>query len=222
MAKEAYIDKHQLGDRIAQMSFNEGVSDTEIARLLSEEGHHLSQPTVSRWLKAKRESMGDRVKGIMQQHLEEKLPGNLNALEEMEGMTLGWVREGQGVLTESLMDPAWCSDAFLRWHGMILNAVKEEEKAAVSRGIIKEALNRVLAFFDIRKEKLAFIKSTRESIGLKLQYAGIIEGSEKGNIIIMTQKRGDGSPKGQGQKAEPGEKPRLQMVLKGNKPDNAQ
>jgi len=209
--KEPYIDKHNLGERVLGLSFG-GMTDTRIAEQLTSEGHKISQPTVTRWLQAKREEMGPQVRGIMQDHLQRKLPRDLEVLEEMEVITFDWAKEEKPALVERLMDPAWCAAAYLRWKASIVEA-KEEEQQGVMRLILKEAMGRVTEFFNVRREKLNFMKSTRDDIALKLQYSGVIEGAEKGNIYIVTSKKEQGP---QGQKG--GEsKPRLQMVLKGPK-----
>jgi hypothetical protein len=214
MPKTTYIERHQLGEQILQLSFKEGKTDTEVAAILTASGHKMSQPTVSRWLDKKRQEMGNQVTGIMQEHLQRELPKDLDVLEELEALMLEWTREDTPVIMERLKDPSWCADAFSRWKALVLDVSDAEKEAAAVKTIIGEALGRVLKFFDLRKEKLSYIKGTRDTIGLKLQYSGVIAGAEKGNIVIMTSKNAERGTRNAEEKTGTGEKPKLTMVLK--------
>ena len=79
------IEKFQLADRILVLD-TQGKTTLEIAAILTEELEgrtHISQPTVSRWLKKTRKSRKTAAQHVLEEYLEETLPSDLKLLDEM-------------------------------------------------------------------------------------------------------------------------------------------
>lgn len=78
------IDHMGLAEKIDGLA-RSGITKTkDIAAKLRESGFPVSQPTVSRWLKQRREQQKSDTQKIVQDHVEKVVPADLNALEDME------------------------------------------------------------------------------------------------------------------------------------------
>lgn len=215
MARQSVIEKYQLGPRVETLSYREGKSDTEIARILKAEGFRVSQPTVSRYLRDVKQTAAEEVTGIIQEHLGKELPKDLDVLEKMEALTYAWAMEKDEDVIEQISDRDWFDGILPVWRKLISGITDEESKELAMGSILREALAQVLRFLDIRKRRLYYIKSTRDAIALKLQYSGVIDSDKSGNIVIMTSERKDQGPGSQ----DGGQKPAQGMRLVGGKSD---
>ena len=88
------IDKFQLSDRVLVLDA-QGKTTMEIASILTKELEgrtHISQPTVSRWLKKTRKDRKIAAQHVLEEYLEETLPSDLKLLDEMSATYLAVFR----------------------------------------------------------------------------------------------------------------------------------
>ena len=88
------IDKFQLCDRTLVLDA-QGQTTMEIAAILTKELEgrtHISQPTVSRWLKKTRKSRQTAAQKVLEEYLEETLPSDLKLLDELSSTYLAVFR----------------------------------------------------------------------------------------------------------------------------------
>ena len=195
------IDKHELGPEVIDLSFNQGKSDTDIARILTEKGFAISQSTVSRWLEKKREEHGPKVQEILDKHAEEQAPKDLDAIETMQALAYTWANEEPDTTVDRITAQARVLDALPEWREKIMHAEGEKAQAACMEAIVKDAAGWVVDDFNTRRARCGYIKTARELIEVKLRYSGAIENEERGKIVIKTRPRdpeGAPGPEGQG------------------------
>lgn len=192
------ISKHNLGPRILHLLTQEGKNSVEIARILTEEGFKISQPTVSRWLSRERESHRDEVRDIVHEHVTKVVPDDMAALEEMERQCLTWSREGPDTAAERISAWKKIKDSYDHIKRDLLSATPDN-LAEVMDGFYKQCLNWILEDLENQKQRLSAMREARSIIDTKLKYAGILEGQAGGNIFIGPAKDNDPPPEDEDQ-----------------------
>ncbi|MBU2548877.1 MAG: hypothetical protein KKB20_10725 [Proteobacteria bacterium] len=216
MPKTGKIDQHQLGQRILDMVCREQRTTHEVANILKAEGYSISQPTVARWLKERREESAGKAQTIFQEHIERELPKDLEALEGMEALLLAWARETPDKRAERIT--VW-EKVYAALEGILgdlegLRFKDGKEKLLWAQGFVAQALKWLMEDYSDQKSRRAAMKLTAEIITIKLRFAGIIEGSESGNIIIRPAESGKSSQSPDGS-AKNGQGGRLVLVRGG-------
>jgi hypothetical protein len=96
MGRLSKIDHLGLSSRILSLQASGIKTSHDIAVQLTRDGHTISQPTVSRWLKEQREKQKSETQKLVEEHVKSVIPADLDALEEMETQCLERAREGKG------------------------------------------------------------------------------------------------------------------------------
>ena len=181
--KTSKITKHNLGPRILRLLTEEGKNSVEIAKILTDEGFSISQPTVSRWISKERETHKDEVRDIIHEHVSKVVPDDLKALETMEKQCLVWAKEDPDTRSERISAWEKIKESFETIRKAILSA-NDETKNDTMEVFYKRCLNWIIEDLNNQKERLAAMREARSIIDTKLKYAGILEGQTAGNIWI--------------------------------------
>jgi predicted transcriptional regulator len=184
------ITKHNLGPRILQLLTEEGRNSGQIAKILTDEGFKISQPTVSRWLAKERETHQAEVKDIVHKHVAEVVPEDLKALEEMEKQCLDWSREGPDIKSERIVAWPKILDTF---HEVKNSLLTQDEKEFIKemKAFYQRCLHWIIEDLNNQKDRLSAMREARSIIDTKLKYSGILEGATAGNIFIGPTKDGE-------------------------------
>lgn len=190
MAKDriGYIDLHGLGPRILEMLLD-GQKPTEIARILKAEGHKMSQPTISRWIKKKNATNDLAADKIMEEHVARELPKDLDALEEFQALARDWALEDPDASAEKIANQERVQGAMPEWRELILGAPNDKDQSRAMRAILDQVLRWVFEHYDARLKRIKYMKASMLAIGYKLQHASVIDSTERGQIIIRYNKQ---------------------------------
>jgi predicted transcriptional regulator len=184
------ITKHNLGPRILQLLTEEGRNSGQIAKILTDEGFKISQPTISRWLSKERETHQDEVKDIVHKHVAQVVPDDLKALEEMEKQCLDWSKEGPDIKSERISAWPKILETFNEVKNLLLT-VDQEDVKKVMETFYKRCLHWIIEDLNNQKDRLSAMREARSIIDTKLKYSGILEGATAGNIFIGPTKDGE-------------------------------
>lgn len=190
MPRRGIIEDRNLGSRILQLYTKEGKHETEIAEIFKAEGIQISQPTISRWLKRQRNLVSDQVGEIVQEHVKNVVPKDMEALEEMEAACLDWSREGPDEITDRLAAWPKVREQAIVWANSFMDlAASGQSKKLVeaARGMVHQVVQWVTEDFNAKAEAIKAMRMATNIIDVKLKYSGIIEGAESGNIIVHTK-----------------------------------
>lgn len=97
MAGQDKITRYGMSQRVLELSAM-GKNTYEIAAIVTDDlqargiSDSLSQSAVSRWLKGVREERAEKTRSVVQEHIKEVVPKDLEALEEIEGWLMGIFR----------------------------------------------------------------------------------------------------------------------------------
>ena len=97
MAQIPKIEQYNLGERVLTL-VGEGKTTARIADILTTElagTDTISQPAVSRWLKAAREERSNQTKQLVHDYIKAQVPKDLEALDEVEEFMLTVFRNSQ-------------------------------------------------------------------------------------------------------------------------------
>jgi len=187
------IEKLGLVKRIEELIAGGTTSSEAISSALKAEGHAVSQPTVARYLKRTREERREETQKIISDHIQETVPADLDALEEMEAQCLAWAKEENTEFAHRLAGrhiaenlPAWLA-RILSINPLSHVDPKELDKArrAAVGEIMSDCLSWIADEFAIQKARLSAMRQAQGIIDLKLRYAGIIDTTKEGNIFIL-------------------------------------
>jgi len=187
------IEKYGLGGRVVELAFKERQTDTAIARILTEEsGVSISQPTVTRWLQEKREATADDVRTLLVDHTHKELPKDLDALEEMQLRLMTWAKERPEETHERVRKEIPDEDLIAFAETVqALPPVDQERGRALDlvRAFMRRVSDAAVGVYKNRQARTDYMDSARKIITSKLQYAGAMEATTAGNIIIKTHDR---------------------------------
>jgi len=188
-AKTTKIEKHNLGPRVLRMLLKEGKTSAQIAETLTREGIKISQPTVSRFIKAQRENARDEVQDILHDHVQRELPKDLTALEEMERICLAWAQEEPDTTAERVSLWQKVMEQIPVWREKIItySDLETKDKAQVIRGFIEQVTRWLLEDINIQKQRINAMRMATSIIDTKLKYSGVLREDEGSNIIIAGQ-----------------------------------
>ncbi len=189
------ITKHNLGPRILQLLTEKGRNSGQIARILTDEGFKISQPTISRWLSKERETHKDEVKDLVHNHVAKVVPDDLNALEDMEKQCLEWAKEGPDIRSERISAWPKILDTFNEVKNSLLTA-DEKEFIKAMKAFYQRCLHWIIEDLNNQKDRLSAMREARSIIDTKLKYSGILEGITAGNIFIGPTKDGEEAKEG--------------------------
>lgn len=187
------IEKLGLAKRIEELISSGVTSSPAIASALKLEGHNVSQPTVSRHLKAVRESRAKETSKIVQDHVRDVVPADLEALENMETVCLDWSKEDIFAFAHRLAS-RFITDHLTEWRNMImaveasLYADPKEFQAARGKAvqeIMDQCIRQITDELIHRKMRMSAMRQASQIIALKLQYSGALGAGAGGNIFLM-------------------------------------
>jgi uncharacterized protein (UPF0147 family) len=160
------IEKYELQTRVLELSV--GRNTRQVAAAITEElqakgvSDSISQATVSRYLKEIREERAELTRTKVQEHIQEHVPADLNAIEEIEG----W-------LLERFRGKVNLDDYINRLPG------DRRQEPAPTEEDIQELAKEMAAIIDgDHKTRAEFGMKAARLIELKLKYAGILENPE--------------------------------------------
>ena len=158
MAGQDKITKYRLENRVLELSGKPRTSTYEIAEAVSKElqakgsDDSISQSTVSRFLARVRKDRSEQTRSVVQEHIKEVVPKDLEALEEIERWFLGIFRNQAEVVK------------------IRAELLKDEE--------VKKLLSAIEGAggtgYDLKTRGNAAINALKV-IELKLKYSGILE-----------------------------------------------
>lgn len=209
MAGTSKIKSLGLASRIEELISSGVTTSVAIANALKAEGHDISQPTVSRYLKEERETRCEETRKIVQDHVQKTVPTDLKALESMEAQCLAWADEQIDAFAHRLA-AQHISESFEDWLGKIFEAGQSHDPEA-RHVVVKDIMRQCLAWIAddkaLQKTRINAMRMAANIIDMKLRYSGVIEGSNEGGIYFVNPDRGD--------RLEQDEKSGRFMVIKG-------
>lgn len=184
------ISRLKLEATIEELIKDGVTTSVGIAAALKGKGHNVSQPTVSRYLKAVQQARQEEAQQIVNRHVQEKLPSDLTALETMEKQCLDWAGENNNVFAHRLAErhiveaaPTW-AEQIIR----LANAEPKEKKLAI-KAIISQCLSWIADDLEMQKARLAAMRQASNIIEMKLKFA--LGNKDEGGIFIVDRSRGD-------------------------------
>jgi len=186
------IEKLGLVKRIEGLIAGGTTSSEAIAAALKTEGYAVSQPTVARWLKRTREERREETQKIIADHVQETVPADLDALEQMEAQCLAWAKEENDAFAYRLAGRNIAQN-LSTWLGRILsiNPASYTEPEELDRArhdavkeIMADCLGWIIDEFAIQKARLAAMRQGSAIIEMKLRFSGLID-SKDGNVFIV-------------------------------------
>lgn len=195
------IDRLGLGDRVQEL-LKDGVTvGRKIGRILRDDGHDISDSAVNRYLAGIRDKINGDAYKIIQEHVDETLPQDLDALETMESQCLSWAGEDPVDYTDRLAGAAMAIEgeayAWLDMFSRVLDAQKSSDDSDDSdnpdspdlsglvKGIIKRCLGYVQKDSRLQAKRIQAMATAIKIIDLKLSKAGLLDDDSKGRIYIM-------------------------------------
>ena len=187
------IEKLGLVKRIEEL-VSQGISSSEaISAALKAEGFNVSQPTVSRYLKKTRNSRRETTQDIVDNHIQEHVPADLTALEDMEAQCLTWAHEDNDAFAHRLAGRR-IADHLGKWLDIILsiNPVSypdpvelDKARRLAVREIMTQSIGWISDDFAVQKARLSAMRQASGIIEMKLRFAGVIGGAQEGNVFIV-------------------------------------
>jgi len=181
--KASKIDREKLAPVILDLQSKGVTTSAAIAQKLEELGYKISQPSVSRWLKAHNDVTRDTTRKLVEDHVKATVPADLEALEEMEAACLSWAKEDESAMAERVAGKK-IAESVLPWQKLILNATPDKLGETVFE-IMRECLRLIALDTTLQKRRLAAMKQAASIIDLKLRYSGIIDASASGNVFLV-------------------------------------
>jgi hypothetical protein len=204
MAKKVgKIEQYNLTERVLEMATKDGKPSRIITRILKNEGYSIDQATISRFLKKMRELAQPTVSEVVEKHVLETVPADLDALEEMERHCLERAREMKGDFSHR-MAALYIEEDLDKWVSLLGEAkralvqredddpeAKRDEIERVVESIIRQALVYVTNDLVLEKMRNAARRTASQIIDLKLKYSGILGADASGNIVFKDREEDD-------------------------------
>jgi predicted transcriptional regulator len=185
-AKSGKIEKHNLGPRVLHLLLKEGKTSSQIAEILTKDGFKVSQPTVSRFIKANREKARDEVQDLIHDHVQREIPKDMTALEDMEQLCLAWAKEEPDTTAERIALWGKVQAQIPAWREKILSYAQgsDEEKAVIIKEFIQLVSRWLFEDLNMQKQRINAMRMATGIIDTKLKYSGVLQTGEGSNIII--------------------------------------
>jgi len=184
------INRLKLEATVEDLIQNGITTSVGIAAALKEQGHNISQPTVSRYLRAVQQARQEEAQEIVNRHVQEKLPTDLTALETMEKQCLDWAAEQNDAFAHRLAErhiveaaPAWAERIIQ------LAAADPKEKILALKAIMAQSLLWIADDLELQKARIAAMRQAANIIEMKLKFA--LGNKDEGGIFIVDRSRGD-------------------------------
>jgi predicted transcriptional regulator len=183
------IDHMGLAPKIDELA-KAGITKTkDIAAKLRELGHSISQPTVSRWLKERREQQKSDTQKIVEDHVKKVVPADLIALEDMEVQCLDLAKLEKGNFAHRLAAKN-INERIDAWIEIIKELESKDKSSSeyvkvrymAIRAIMAEALLMVGNEFQLEKMRSSARRTAIMIIDLKLRHA--LGGDGDSNVWI--------------------------------------
>jgi DNA-binding transcriptional ArsR family regulator len=184
------IEHMGLASRIIELVKSGVTRSGDIAEQITREGHRVSQPTVSRWLKEQREKQKSDTQKLVSDHVLKVIPVDLHALEEMELQCLERSRETKGDFSHRLAEQ-YIDEKLDSWMDIFRRleqgqADPEEDPDKLRRLAIKSIMSQCLIMmtndFTLEKMRTSARRTAALIIDLKLRHT--LGGEGGSNIII--------------------------------------
>lgn len=182
------IEKHGLAPRVKALIDSGVTTGVGIAAALKADGWEITPHAVIRFLNKARDLTRPLSAEIFERHVQQELPKDLNALEDLERMCLGWAKEP---ITDIQARVAEAAVALPRetekWRAITHDMASHDPDAVVEA--TKSAIKLVLAYLTrdarFQDKRIQAIQHAVKIIELKLRQAGVLEDDDKGRIVIM-------------------------------------
>jgi len=215
MPKTCKIEQLGLSDTVQSLMAEGITTRAEMTeRLQSDYGADLSEATVGRYMARIRSAAQDEAFHKIQDHVNRVVPDDLDALEEMEKMVLGWSREAGASHTERVAAAAErISGEFPKWRQQMDEATDPEKQRGVIRWMIKQTCFYIQEDDRRQEQRLAAMRMAHKIIETKLSKAGLLDDDQKGRIVFLTrQAAGEDDPDNAGKRPPVDGKRRLRLV----------
>ena len=191
------IEKWKLQEQILGLAAG-GSSARQIAEEMTRQGFPLHESTVARFLTEARKNGAEETQRIVNKHLREHLPKDLEALELMEAILLSWAEEDVDGFARETAAQGRVEDQVEEWAELFGKAWDPEEKKNVLRDIMQKIAALTRPVRDQRKGRIDAMKEVRSIIDTKLKYSGVLGGAAQGEIRIYPAGRPDKEADGEG------------------------
>jgi hypothetical protein len=155
-------------------------------------GLSVSEATVGRFMARVRSAAGEEAYHTITKHVNEVLPGDLEALEEIEKTCLEWSREAGIDTKERIAEAVGNIQREIAEFTSILVNSNDPEK--VAKQILKKCLGYILADDRRQEQRLSAMRNVQKIIELKLNKAGLLDDDQNGRIILVKNQHQDDSP----------------------------
>jgi predicted transcriptional regulator len=190
------IETLGLQKRVEEMIDGGIRTSLAISAALKAEGLEISQPTIARYLKQLREKRQEETQKIVEDHIREVVPADLDALETMEAKALEWANEEDDAFASRLATKH-IAENLLSWNRLLLDCnpslyVEACEYEKARREAIREIMDQCLRWISddiaMQKKRIGAMRQATSIIELKLRYSGLIGAGEGGNIYLVEPK----------------------------------
>lgn len=204
------VERYGLADRVWGLASGELTQDGKpmklvaISELLEKEGYDISAKNLSSWIRKQKDKVKEDMRDLLSEHLREKLPGDLDALELIEEVSLDNAKKQVTFISHDVsVNEKVCQHFIDTWALRLSDALSDER---AMRGIASEIVRQV---GDWITEKIDWMKTQRDerklaltAIDMKLRYAAQLHGAGSGNILIYGAGEGPADPSPQSDKKQ--------------------
>lgn len=176
MAAQNKIEKYGLAERILALAAQPDATTLKIAEVVTGElrargvADSISQPTVSRFLKAVRQERGEQTRQIVHDHIKATVPADLAALDEIEAWLLEVFRDHRRSLARIRQEFVAALASKKRWGAA--------EVVDLFTRVVGEATEQ--AGYDLKTRAGAAMNAVRV-VETKLRFSGVLEGAAVGD-----------------------------------------
>lgn len=184
------IERMGLADRVSSLMIDDGITvGREIGRILRREGHKISDAAVNRYLTRVGRVAKSRADRIIQEHVDKVVPGDLEALEQVEAVSLKWFQEEPSEMADRLAGVKSAIDFEVdSWAKMLQQATAAgghaERRQAVKK-IVRTCLEYILKDERLQDKRLKAATMAVKVIELKLAKSGMLKDDGRGKIILV-------------------------------------
>lgn len=183
------IEKYGLATRVVELLRGGVLTAARIAEVLRSENPALaiSESAVARYVGGIKEGLRPVAQQILEAHVQEVLPDDLKALEEMEAQCLAWSRENaQDIIERAAAAAVRIAGEVDLWAGLVREASLDEVKRGlVIKSIVKQCLTYLAREDRFQEKRIAAMAMAHKVIETKLRHSGLLDEDTKGKIVIL-------------------------------------
>jgi hypothetical protein len=188
------IERLGLGIIVQQLMADGMTVGRHIGEILrSEHDVEISDKAVCRYMAMIRDQVKPDAAGVFRQHVNQEIPKDLKALEDIQDQSNAWWKEEPADSAKRLASKYANVDSEVdHFQSLLLRAELADEKTRriVVSKIIRTCLGYLTEDARLQKKRMEAMKMELDAIKIKLSNAGALDNETGGNIIIV-DKRSD-------------------------------